>query len=145
MPQLVAICYPDEVLAGRAAEEFGRCAGDLGIDPDAASTVVCERDGSCRLTTSRRPGTTANWSRFWAVLLGVVVNGGEGGEIDPRFRASLEARLRPGTSVLLAALSRAFSRRALDNLTPYGGRLLSCEISDEVRARWEGREITRSG
>lgn len=138
MSQLVAICYSDETLAGKAAEEFGRCAGDAGVDPDAASTVVCERDGSCRLTTSRRPGTTAHWSRFWGVLLGVVVNEGEAGAIDPRFRANLKALLLPGTSVLLVALSQAVSRRVLDNLTPYGGRLLSCEISDEVREQWEG-------
>lgn len=145
MPQLVAICYSDEILAGKAAEEYGRCATDLELDPDAASTVVCERDGSCRLTTSRRPGTTARWSRFWGALLGVVVNGGEGGEIDPRFRASFKALLQPGTSVLLVALEGAVNRRVLDSLTPYGGKLLSCEIADGVRDRWEGGEITRSG
>jgi uncharacterized membrane protein len=68
----------------------------------------------------------------------VVVNGGEGGEIDPRFRASLKALLLPGTSVLMVALEGAVGPRVLDSLTPYGGRMLSCDISDEVRGRWEG-------
>jgi len=144
MPHLFAITYPDETLATRAAEEAGRCAGDLGIDPDAVSVVVCGHDGSCRLTTSRRPGATAQWSGFWSGLLGTVTGEEESAGIDPGFRAGMRARLRPGTSALLIALSGAARGRALDALSPYGGEVLSCEIRDDPGAPAAG-EITRSG
>lgn len=140
MPHLLAITYPEEGLATRAAEEVGRCAGDLGIDSDAAAVVVCGHDGSCHLTTSRRPGTTARWSGFWSGLLGTLAGGGGQTEVDAGFRAGLEARLRPGTSALLIALSRAERGRALDALGPFGGEVLSCEVREGP-----GAGITRSG
>jgi len=130
MPQLLAITYPDETSATGAAEEVGRCAVELGVDPDATSVLVCGHDGSCRLTTSRSPGATVQWSGFWSGLLMTVTSGEGGSEIDPGFRASLESRLRPGTSALLIALSRAVRGRALDALSPFGGEVVSCEIPD---------------
>ena len=144
MPHVLAITYSDETLAVKAAEEVGRCAADLGVDPDATAVIVCGHDGSCRLTTSRRPGATAQWSRFWSCLLGVAASGEESGEIDAGFRAGLEARLRPGTSALLIALCRAVRGRALDALSPYEGEVLSCEVGDDPQAI-PGTEITRSG
>ena len=69
------------------------------------ATIVCERDGSCRLTTSRGTEASAAWSEFWSAVLG-------------------EARPRPGTSVLLVALPPATRGRALEALSPYGGRVV---------------------
>ncbi len=144
MTHILAITYPEEAMATKAAEEFDRCAGDLGIDPDAAAVVVCGHDGSCRLTTSRRLGATAHWSRFWSGLLGSGAGGEEGAGIDAGFRVGLEARLLPGTSALLAAVSRAVRGRVLDALGPYGGDVLSCEVRADPDAS-VGGEITRSG
>lgn len=78
MGQLIAIAYGDETLAGRAAEEVARCIEELPVEPDATSVVVCERDGSVQLTTSRRPGATEHWSRFWSLRVDAVMNGGPG-------------------------------------------------------------------
>lgn len=106
MPKIVAISYREETLAGRAAEEVARCRAELGLHPDAAATIVCERDGSCQLTTSRGPESNAAWSEFWSTVLG-------------------EVRPVPGTSVLLLALPPATRARALEILSPYGGEVIS--------------------
>jgi uncharacterized membrane protein len=136
VPELFAIAYEDESLAGRAAEELDRCAEELTIDPDAASVVICEHDGSCRLTTSRRPGATAHWSKFWGVLLGIILNGSEASEIDPRFRTALRGLLRPGTSVLLIAVAGPRRERLLEALRPFGGSVLSCALDAHVPEHW---------
>jgi|GEM_PF-4596518 len=60
MPELVAIAYEDETAADRAVEEVGRCAEELLIDPDATAVIVCERDGDCLLTISRRADTATS-------------------------------------------------------------------------------------
>src|SRR5204863_6673032 len=100
MPDLIAIAYAEETIAAQAAEELERRADDLPIDPDAIGVIVCERDGSCQLTTSRHPGATAEWSKFWGGLLGVVMGEVEMGGIDASFRQRVKAMLRPGTSVV---------------------------------------------
>jgi len=130
MPELIAITYADEDLAVRAAEEVVRCANELSVDPDASSVVICGHDGRCRLTTSRRPGPGSPWSGYWSGLLGMLAGGEETTSIEDGFRAGLEARLRPGTSALLLALSPALRGRALDALSHFGGEVVSCEIAD---------------
>lgn len=120
MRQLIAIAYEDETLAGRAAEEVSRCAEELPIEPDATSVVICERDGSVQLTTSRRPGTTASWRRFWSQLVDTVTADGPGATaLDQDFAAGLRGALRPGTSALLIATSCGST--VLEALSPFGG------------------------
>src|SRR5204862_1595678 len=70
MPELIAIAYAEETIAAQAAAELERRADDLPIDPDAIGVIVCERNGCWQLTTSRHPGATARWSKFWGALLG---------------------------------------------------------------------------
>ena len=61
MPELIAISFPDEILAGQAAAELERRSGDLSLDPDAIGVSICERDGTSQLLTSHQPGSTAAW------------------------------------------------------------------------------------
>jgi uncharacterized membrane protein len=133
----MAITYEDEIRAGQAAEEIGRCADDLLIDPDATSVAICERDGSVRLTTSRRPGATAHWSKFWGVLLGAVMNGGEASDpLDDDFRARLRLALVPGSSVLLLAVASARRPAVLEVLSPLEGDEIACALADDLPHRW---------
>ena len=135
--QLVAIAYEDEILAGRAAEEVGRCAGDLAIDPDATSVAICERDASVRLTTRRRSGTTAHWSEFWGVLLDAVMNAGaEADALGRDFPARLRHALVPGTSVLLMALAEGREEAVLEVLSPLDGEHLACALPADLPRRW---------
>lgn len=134
----MAITYEDEIRAGRAAEEIGRCAEALRIDPDASSVAICERDGSLRLTTSRRPGATAPWSKFWGALLGAVMRGGEGAELlAGDFPARLRRALVPGSSVLLLAVPASREAAVLDALSPLDGEEIACTLPADLPRRWD--------
>src|SRR5213079_934476 len=85
MPDLIAIAYAEDTIAAQAAAELERRAYDLPIDLDAVGVIVCERDGSCQLTTSCHRGATAGWSKFWGGLLGVVMGDVEVRGIDSSF------------------------------------------------------------
>jgi uncharacterized membrane protein len=132
MRLLMAITYEDEIGAGKAAEEIGRCAEELLIDPDATSVAICERDGRLNLTTSRRPGATAYWSKFWGVLMGAVMNGGGADGLDADFAARLRRALVPGTSALLLAVATSRRPAVLEVLSPLGGAEITCPLPDDL-------------
>jgi len=138
----VAIAYEDEILAGRAAAEVGRCAADLALDPDATSVAICERDGGVQLTTSRRSGATAHWSEFWGVLLDAVLNGdSEADALGREFPARLRRALRPGTSVLLVAPTPGREEALLEVLSPLDGERLTCALPTDLPRRWGVRGL----
>ncbi len=126
----------DETIAGRAAEEVDRCAEDLTLDPDAASVIICDRAGRCHLTTSRNPGATAQWSKFWGALLAVLVDGVDPTGIDPGFRGWLEGELTPGTSVLLLAVTGVIGERLVEMLSPFDGETRTSPLGDDLPERW---------
>jgi uncharacterized membrane protein len=128
VPELVAIAYPDETLAERAARELRRCE-QLLVDQDAASVLICERDGSFRLTTSGRDGESAEWSRFWGAVLGSLLSGEDPAGLGDPFRDHLRHLLRPGASVLLFAAPRPGWERALAALSHFGGEALASPLS----------------
>jgi uncharacterized membrane protein len=131
MPDLIAIAYAEETVAGQAAEELERRADDLSIDPDAVGVIVCERDGSCQLTTSRHPGATAAWSKFWGLLLGVVMGDVEMGGIDSSFRDQIKRALTPGTSIMVVVVGRMQPERAMEAVSQYGGTALKYPLPKE--------------
>ncbi len=134
--QLIAIAYDDETIAGRAAEEVERCAEDLRLDPDAVAVLTCDRASRCHLTTTRRPGSTSQWSRFWGALLEVLVNGADPAGLDPRFSLRLKGELNPGTSVLLLTGTAAVGERMVETLSPFGGVAVSSPLGDDLPERW---------
>jgi uncharacterized membrane protein len=131
MLDLIAIAYAEETTAGQAADELGRRADDLPIDPDAIGVIVCERDASCRLITSRHPGATAAWSKFWGLLLGVAMSEFATSGIDAAFREQIRAALTPGTSILFLVAGRERAERAIEAVSQYGGTSLRCALSSD--------------
>jgi uncharacterized membrane protein len=131
MLDLIAIAYAEETTAAQAAEELGRRADDLPIDPDAIGVIVCERDGSGLLITSRHPGARAAWSRFWGQLLGVAMSELATSKIDSAFREQIRAALTPGTSILFVVAGRERAERAVEAVSQYGGTPLRCALSRE--------------
>jgi uncharacterized membrane protein len=130
----MAITYEDEISAGRAEEEIDRCAEGLLLDPDATSVAICRRDGSVCLTTSRRPDTTAQWSEFWGLLIGAVMDEGAA-RVDEDFSARLRRALVPGTSVLLLAVPAAREPAVLEVLSPLAGREIACPLPADLPRR----------
>ena len=134
MPELIAISYPDEILAGQAAAELERRSGDLDLDPDAIGVSICERDGTSQLVTSHQPGSTAAWSRFWGELFDVLVGDTETRGLDPDFRQRVRGFLTPGTSLVLFVVEPARSATALAAVSQYGGGVLRSSIDEEGRS-----------
>ena len=142
MPDLIAIKYAEEPTASQAAEELERRGDDLLIDPDAIGVIVCERDGSCQLMTSRHPGAKVGWSKFWGVLLGAVTGGVRMSGIDSEFRDRVHDMLTPGSSVLFIVVAKGPPERAIEAVSQYGGTWLKCPLAadgfDELREALNG-------
>ena len=143
MPVLIAIAFAEETVAGQAAEELGRLAEDLQLDPDAIGVIICERDGSCRLAASHHPGATATWGRFWGVLFGVLMGEVHDLAIDPGLRRQIRRFLKPATSILLVAPERLRPERVAEVLSQYDGTLMTFSLGEEEMAEL-GRELERS-
>ena len=134
MPELIVIAYTDQTAAAQAAAELDRCAAEISLDPDAVGVIVGERDGKLQLLTSRHPGATAAWSRFWGVLFGVLMNEAEPSELDRSFRQRVKGLLGPGSSVLLVAVDRVRPETVLAAVSQYGGNTLTCPLGDDTAA-----------
>jgi uncharacterized membrane protein len=145
--ELIAIAFGEETVAAQAAAELERRSDDLAIDPDAIGVIICERDGSCQLMTKRHPAATAAWSKFWSRLLEVLMDDWREAGIDPGFRTRVGETLTPGTSMLVAVAAEPQARRAIDALSQYGGRSLTCSLADggmaELREALDGERAER--
>ncbi len=130
MPELIAISFPDEILAGQAAAELERRSGDLALDPDAIGVSICERDGSAQLLTSHQPGSTAAWSRFWGELFDALVGETETKGLDPDFRQRVRGALVPGTSMVLFVIASAGCGAAIEAVSQFGGSVLRSSLED---------------
>jgi len=127
---LIAIAFGDETIAGQAAAELERHSDDLAIDPDAIGIVICERDGSYQLLTKRRPSATAAWSTFWGRLLELIMGGSCETQIDREFLNDVKDILAPGSSVLFFVGTPAQGQAAIDALSHYGGKSLTCSLTE---------------
>lgn len=152
MATLVAIGYPDEVTAARAAEEAQRLAADLIIEPDAIAVITRDAGGKFHVTTNHHPvsgGTT--WGMFWGFLFGVLffvpffgmaVGTGLGAlmgkvsknTIDKQFQAQVRDMLAPGTSALFLVVEKVTPDRAVEALSRYGGTVLKSSMSKDQEA-----------
>jgi uncharacterized membrane protein len=134
MPELIAIAYTEETVAAQAAAELDRCAAEISLDPDAIGVIVAEKNGNHQLLTSRHPGATAAWSRFWGAIFSLVMNEAEPSELDLNFRQQVKGLLRPGSSLLLVAVNRVTEETILATVSQYGGKPLTCPLGAEATA-----------
>jgi uncharacterized membrane protein len=152
MATLVAIGYPDESTATRAADEARRLAKDLIIEPDAIAVIIRDKEGKFRVTTSHHAvGGGASWGMFWGLLfgmlffvpfLGMAVGAGLGalmgkvtkGAIDKEFESQVRDMLQPGTSALFLVVERVTPDKAVEGLSPFGGTVLKSSLSKEAEA-----------
>jgi uncharacterized membrane protein len=149
MSTLIAIGYPDETIAERAAEETRRLAADLIIQPDAIAVIKRDKDGKFRVTTSHHPvAGTASWGMFWGFLFGLlffvplfgmVVGAGlvalmglvEKFGIDKVFQERVRDMLQPGTSALFIIAEEITLDKAVDALSKFGGTVLKSSLSKD--------------
>jgi len=73
MSDLIAIGYPDQTTALKAADEAERLAQELIIQPDAIAAIVRRPDGKFKVTTNHHPvGAGASYGMFWGLLFGLL-------------------------------------------------------------------------
>jgi uncharacterized membrane protein len=150
MADLLAIGYPDETTAAKAAAEVHRLADDLIIQPDAVASIVCDKDGKYHVTTSHHTvaGGTS-WGMFWGFffgilffvpVLGMAVGAGLGAMfgkleksgIDKEFIRQVREMLKPGTSALFVVIEKVTPDKAVEAMSQFGGTVLKSSLSKET-------------
>jgi uncharacterized membrane protein len=152
MSDLIAIGYADETTAEEAADEAGRMARDLIIEPDAIAVIVRDREGKYHVHTSHHPvGAAASWGMFWGLLFGLLffipvfgmaIGAGLGAlmgkvtssGIDKEFQDQVRDLIKPGTSALFLIVEKVTPDKAVAAMSKYGGTVLKTSLSKEGEA-----------
>ncbi|HSP36482.1 MAG TPA: DUF1269 domain-containing protein [Frankiaceae bacterium] len=152
MAELIAIGYPDETTAAKAAAEADRLSDDLILQADAIASIVCDKEGKYHVTTSHHPiGAGASWGMFWGMLFGLLffvpvfgmaVGAGLGAlmgkvektGIDKEFQRQVRDMLQPGTSALFLIIEKVTPDKATEALSQYGGTVLKSSLSKDAEA-----------
>jgi uncharacterized membrane protein len=147
---LIAIGYPDETTASRAAAEVERLSHDLLIQPDAVAVITRDREGKFHVTTNHHPvAAGATWGLFWGFLFGllffvplfgVVLGAGLGAivgaiaklDIDREFQERVRDMMEPGTSALFMIVEKMTTDRVLQALSKFGGRVLKTSLPEDA-------------
>jgi uncharacterized membrane protein len=150
MSTLIAIGYPDEETAERAAAEALRLAEDLVIQPDAIAAIRRDKDGKFHVTTNHHPvAGQVTWGMLWGFLFGMlffvplfglVVGAGLGAimglidkaGIDQEFQARVRDMLQPGTSALFIIAEAVTLDKAVAALSKFGGTVLTTSLSNDA-------------
>ena len=150
MAELIAIGYPDETTAAEAEKEAHHLADELIIQPDAIASIVRDKDGKFRVSTSHHMvGAGASYGMFWGFLfgilffvlvLGMAVGAGMGAlmgklqktGIDRDFQDQVREMLKPGTSALFLILEKATPDKAIAAMSKFGGTVLKSSLSEDA-------------
>jgi uncharacterized membrane protein len=152
MSTLIAIGYPDETTAARAADEAQRLTKELIIEPDAIAVIRRDREGKFHVETNHHPvAGGATWGMFWGVLFGLLffvpvfgmaIGAGLGAlmgkvekvGIDKEFQDQVRDMLQPGTSALFLVVEHATPDKAIEAMSKYGGTVLKSSLSKKDEA-----------
>jgi uncharacterized membrane protein len=147
---LIAIAYPDETTALRAADEAERLADELIIQPDAIAAIACNKEGKFKVVTNHHQvAGGATWGGFWGLLfgllffvplLGMAIGAGFGvlmaklekEGIDRDFQDQVRALVKPGTSALFLVVEKVPPEKAVAALSKFGGTVLHSSLSKET-------------
>jgi uncharacterized membrane protein len=153
MSTLIAIGYPDETTADKAAEEARRLAQDLIIQPDAIAVIKRDKEGGFHVTTNHHPvAGGVSWGMLWGFifgllffipLFGMALGAGLGAvmglidktEIDKDFQRRAREMLQPGTSALFLIVNNLTFDKTIQALSKYGGTVLKSSLSQEAEAQ----------
>ena len=128
MADLIAIGYDDEATAAAAAEEVGRLARELIIEPDAVAVIVRDREGNYKVTTSHHPvGAGSSYGMFWRLLFGLLFF-----VPDEEFQDQVRDMVQPGTSALFLVVEKVTPDKAVDGLRRFGGTVLKSSLSEDA-------------
>src|SRR4051812_31750969 len=148
MSDLIAIGYPEEQTAARAAKEAEQLREDLVLQSDAIAVIVRDKEGKFHVTTNHPMvgGGGATYGMFWGLLFGVLffvpvlgmaIGAGLGAltgklaktGIDREFQERVRDMLQPGTSALFLVVEKVTPDKAIEAMSQYGGTVLKSSLS----------------
>lgn len=152
MSDLIVIGYDDEFKADEVLLKLARLQREYLIDLEDAAVVIRGKDGKVRIKQAQNlTAAGAIGGGFWGMLLGVlflhpltgVIAGMAAGAlsgaltdigIPDDFIKDLGGHLEPGTSALFTLVRKSTPDKVLDEMKPYGGKVLRTSLSydDEV-------------
>lgn len=147
MSNLIVVGFDNELTADEVLHKLGELHKEHLVDLDDAVVVIKNKKGKIRIKQSYDLVTSgAIGGGFWGSLLGLlfihpllgatvgIASGALTGAltdigINDDFIQELSETLEPGTSALFLLVRRATPDKVLEELRPYGGKLLRTSLS----------------
>lgn len=149
MADLVVIGYDDEFKAEEVRLTLAKLQKEHLIELEDAAVVVKNKDGKVKLKQAVDLAAAGAVSgSFWGLLIGLLflspllgaVAGAAGGAIggaltdigvDDNFMKELGATFEPGTSALFVLVRKVTPDKVLDEIAPFGGKVLRTSLSKD--------------
>jgi uncharacterized membrane protein len=147
MADLFVIAYEDEFKAEEVRLALAKLQREHLIELEDAAVVVKNQEGEIKLKQAvNLTAAGAASGSFWGLLIGTlflspllgVVLGAAGGAlggalsdigVDDNFMRELGETLKPGTSALFVLVQKVTPDKVLDEVAPYGGKVLRTSLT----------------
>lgn len=153
MSDLIAIAYDDEYKAEEVRLTLAKLNKEHLIELEDAAVVVKDKDGKVKLKQAvNLPAAGAVSGSFWGLLIGVlffaplagVALGAAAGAlsgaltdigVDDNFMRELGETMTPSTSALFVLVRKVTPDKVLEEIAPYGGKVLRTSLSKDREAQ----------
>ena len=152
MSDLIAIAYDDEFKAEEVRLTLAKLQKEYLIELEDAAIVVKDEEGQVQLKQAvNLTAAGAVSGGFWGLLIGTLflaplvgmaagaASGALGGAlsdigVDDDFMKELGETLQPGTSALFILVSKVTPDKVLEEVAPYGGKVLRTSLTKDKEA-----------
>jgi uncharacterized membrane protein len=152
MSDLVVVGYDDEYKAEEVRLALVKLQKEHLIELEDAAVVVKDKEGKIKLKQAvNLAGAGAVSGGFWGLLIGVlffaplfgVAVGAASGAIagalsdigvDDSFMRDLGETIQPGSSALFILVRKVTPDKVLDEVAPFGGKVLQTSLSKDQEA-----------
>ena len=149
MSDLIAIAYDDEFKAQEVRLTLAKLQKEHLIELEDAAVVIKNDKGEVKLNQAiNLTATGAVSGGFWGLLIGTlflnpilgVAAGASAGAlsgamtdigVDDNFMKELGENLQPGTSALFVLVRKATPDKVLEEVAPFGGKVLRTSLSKD--------------
>lgn len=153
MSDLIAIAYDDEYKAEQVRLDLVKMQKEHLIELEDAAVVVKDKDGKVKLKQAvNLTAAGAVSGSFWGLLIGTLffsplaglALGAAGGAlsgalsdigVDDNFMKELGETLTPSTSALFVLVRKVTPDKVLEEIAPYGGKVLRTSLTKDEEAQ----------
>ena len=149
MSELLVVGFDDETTATRVLDELQTLQREYLVDLEDAAVIVRNQKGRIQTITADHTvarGTVSGM--FWGTLIGLLflapvagfaigglIGAATGGlghlGIKEEFKKEFADMVQPGTSAIMAVVRRATPDKVIEEIKPYGGKVLRTSLSEE--------------